>query len=123
MKQSDPELPTLDIVGDAVEDARKLVRIEIELAREEFMREARGLQVCAILAGCAVVCALLGGAVLLANLAVALGTVGGILMALLLLGAAATTGWLAYVRFPTRPMAQTLQRLRTDECLVRTGLL
>ena len=107
---------TADLVKEAVEDAKQLVRIEAELAKEEVKKEAKQAEGAGIAFGAAaafaIVClALLGVAIVIA----AGGTVVAALVAagvcLVIAGIAASIG---YALVPKNPLEHTIEHAETD---------
>ena len=107
---------TADLVKEAVDEAKQLVRIEAELAKEEVKKEAKQAEGAGIafgvgLAFASVCLSLLGVAIVIA----AGGTVVAALVvagcALVLAGFAAGVG---YMLVPKKPLEHTVQRAETD---------
>gem|GEM_PF-1148202 len=110
------EASTVDLVKEALDEAKELVRLEVELAKEEVREEVKQVRNASIAfavaaaAGLLVLC-LLGVALVLAlggTALAALGVAGGFLV----LGAAA--GWTAYGMLPKKPLEKTRNRLQAD---------
>jgi Flp pilus assembly protein TadB len=110
------EASTADLVREAIDEAKELVRIEIEIAKNEVEREIKQAKKAAVGLGVA----LAAGVLVLCLLAVALvlalgGTPGaalGVAGAALVIGAVA--GYAGYVVLPKKPLTTTRRRLRTD---------
>ncbi len=111
----DSEIPTTELVKDAINQAKELTKLEIALAKDEVVREVKGLKSAAILLGAAVVLSIIGltlvivtAALLLGNLYIAL----AIGVAILVAGAiSASVGW---NRLPKKPLGLTAERLQAD---------
>jgi uncharacterized membrane protein YqjE len=110
------EASTADLVREALDEAKELIRVEIEIARSEVemelaraKRAAIGFGV-ALVAGVLVLC-MLAVAVVLAfgGTVLAAIVVAGVM--LVVAGAAAYTG---YTLFPKKPLERTRDRLKSD---------
>jgi uncharacterized membrane protein YqjE len=122
MNQPPPErLPleqasTVDLVKEALDEAKELVRLEVEIAKSEVKQEVAQTKKAAIGFGIALAFAL----VVLSLLAVAIVlAVGGTALAalavagvFLVLGGIA--GYLGYTMIPKKPMDKTLNRVKRD---------
>jgi uncharacterized membrane protein YqjE len=112
----DEETSTADLVKDVLTEARELVKLEVDLARNEMKREVKELEQAAIAFGVGVVAALLFLAMISVAIVVALGgtalaAVGvGIVFAVV----AVVTGWVGYGKLPKKPLDQTRRRVRLD---------
>jgi hypothetical protein len=111
----DPHEPTLQLVRDALDQARELLRLEVALARNEMRSELARTRAGVI----ALLCA--GGAAVAACtlflVAIALAFSGPELAAffgLVLLLTAGGLGVVGYKRLPTKPMAETTVRISAD---------
>jgi hypothetical protein len=120
--EDDVEVPSVDLIREAVGDARDLVRIELGLAREELIRNVEGFKATGILALVAVMGLLAALDLLLVVLGVALGAVWTLVVAASVLFVAAVIATVAALRAPRRPLKHTLERLRADEHAVRARL-
>lgn len=107
---------TADLVKEAVEDAKRLVRIEVELAKEEVKKEAKqaegaGIAFAAAAAFASVCLSLLGVAIVIAagGTAVAALVVAGV--CLVIAGIAAAVGW---ALVPKKPLEHTIEHAETD---------
>lgn len=110
------EASTADLVREALDEAKELVRIEIEIAKNEVEKEiaqakkaAVGFGV-ALAAGVLVLC-LLAVALVLALGGTPLAAIGVAGVLLVAGGAAAFTG---YSLLPKKPLEQTRYRLKSD---------
>lgn len=111
----DSEIPTTELVKDAINQAKELTKLEIALAKDEMIREVTGLKNGAILLGVAAGLATVGltlvivaAALLLGNLYIALGIGVAIVVTAAI---CASTGW---ARLPKKPMGLTAERLQAD---------
>ena len=112
---NDSEIPTTELLKDAIEQAKELTKLEIALAKDEMIREVTGLKNGAILLGVAAGLGIVGltliivaAALLLGNLYIALGIGVAIVVAAVI---CASTGW---GRLPKKPMGLTAERLQAD---------
>jgi hypothetical protein len=109
-------LSTTELVREALEETKELVRLEMKLAREEVRDDVLQLKTAAILLGVASVL----GVLTLASLVVALvlGLGGGVLQALLVAAALALICGIlvavAYRSIPKVPLERTRSRLKTN---------
>jgi len=110
------ETPTRDLVLDFIGDARELVRIEVELAKEEVRVEARRARRAAIGLGIAACASILVLSMLCTAIVLALGATASValLVAACLVVVAAVSGIIGYVLLPTRPLEDTRARLGDD---------
>jgi len=86
-RDPDPNRPTTELLGDLVEELRRLARAEIQLAMTETRRKAKRLGLAAMAMVSAAVLALTGVFVLVASAVLALGLVVPAWLAALLAGA------------------------------------
>ena len=122
--QPPEEASVADLVRDAIGDARELIRVEVELARQELKKEAASVQRAAVGFGVA----LAAGIVALALFAVALVfALGGTAVAAAGVGAAfvlvaAIAAGLAYGALPKSPFEQTRARVQADVQQIKESL-
>jgi uncharacterized membrane protein YqjE len=107
---------TVDLVKEALDEAKELVRLEVEIAKDEVKQEVAQTKKAAIGFGVAlafglVVLSLLAVAIVLAagGTAVAALAVAGVF---LVLGGIA--GYLGYSMIPKKPLDKTLNRVKRD---------
>ena len=107
---------TVDLVKEALDEAKELVRLEVEIAKQEVKQEVAQTKKAAIgfgvaLAFALVVLSLLAVAIVLAvgGTAVAALAVAGVF---LVLGGIA--GYLGYSMIPKKPLDKTRRRVKTD---------
>jgi hypothetical protein len=109
-------LSTTELVREALEETKELVRIEMKLAREEVRDDVLQLKAAAILIGVASVLGILALASLLVALVLGLG--GGVVEALLVAAALALICGIlvavAYRSIPKVPLERTRSRLKTN---------
>lgn len=110
------EASTGDLIREALDEAKELVKIEIALAKTEVEQEIQQAKRAAIGFGIAAGAAMVALSVLAVALVLALG--GTALMALLVGGmlavVAGVSGFLAYTMLPLKPLERTRRRLKTD---------
>jgi hypothetical protein len=111
-----PDVPTAQLVREALEEARALVKAEVALAKDEVRREVSGMTHAILAFGAALGLGLLGVAFLL--IAFLLGTFPHVLPALIvglvLLAIAGTAAGVGIASLPKKPMAQTTERVEHD---------
>ena len=112
---ADSDIPTTELLKDAIEQAKELTKLEIALARDEMVREVASLKSGAILLGAAAGLATVGltltlvaAALLLGTLYIALGLGVAIMVVAVI---CASVGW---GRLPKKPMGLTAERLQAD---------
>jgi hypothetical protein len=112
----------MELVQRAADDARELIRLEIDLAKNEMRQELEVVMSSAILVAVAITLGLTGLASLVIALGLALGSLAVLAIALLLLASAAISGAIGYRRLPKKVMAATGLRLRDDQALLNGHL-
>jgi hypothetical protein len=117
----EPEAPPEDasageLVREAVDEARYLVRLEVALAREEVKREVGAAKNAGIAFGAAAVASVLGLSLILVALALAIfpGPLPALVMGLILVAAGALAGMTGVKLLPKKPLVETRHRLETD---------
>ena len=112
--RSDPG--TAELVKQALDDARTLIKTELSLARSEATREARGLKLSMMAFGITGVLGTLGIALVL--VAFAIGTFPNIwpslIVGIVLCLAALIGAMMGRVAMPKRPFEETRSRLAAD---------
>ena len=110
------EASTAELVKDAFAEARELVKLEVDLAKNEVKAEVKKLEHVAIGFGVALVFALLFLAMLSVALVVALGgtAVAAVVVGLVYAVIAAGAAWYGYDKLPHKPLDRTRERLRSD---------
>jgi uncharacterized membrane protein YqjE len=110
------EASTADLVREAMDEAKELVRLEVELAKEEVKEELKQVEHAAIGFGIAAAASVLVLCLLAVALVLALG--GTALAALAVAGAFLVIGglaaWLGYGMLPKSPLVKTRHRLQND---------
>jgi hypothetical protein len=110
------EPPAAELIREALEETRDLVRIEIALAREEIGGQLAKAKVGAIALGAAAALALLASTMALVAMAAAFACVwiAALVIAGILLIAAGVIGLFGWRAMPKRPLAETRGRLESD---------
>lgn len=108
--------PSVDVAKQVLADARELIALEVELAKDEVKDELAKAKQAAIGAAAAVVALLLCLATALVALILALGgaPLHALIVAVVLLLAAGAAGAYAYSALPKRPLGKTRDRLADD---------
>ena len=110
-----PNAPTAALIREAVTDAQALIKLEVRLARNEVRDELVGLRSAAIAFGVAAVLALLGVALLLVALVLAISPiVGAVVAGASLLGVAVIFAVVGAYIAPKKPLDRTRRRLTED---------
>jgi putative superfamily III holin-X len=108
----DPHEPTMQLARDALEQARELLRLEMALARDELKSELSRTKACVIALVLAVGAAVASGTLFLVAIAWAFSGVRlAVLFACALLLTAIALGLAGSKRLPTKPMAETTERI------------
>jgi uncharacterized membrane protein YqjE len=110
------EAKTSDLVKEALDEAKQLVRIEVALAKEEVREEVRDAKRAGMMFGASTVLGIVGVALLLVALALAIfpGPIPALVIGAVLLVLAGVLGLVAYQSVPRKPLADTKRRLETD---------
>jgi hypothetical protein len=104
-----------ELVREAVDEARELARLEVELAKNEARGELKALKACGIAFSVALASALLGVALLLVALALVLGGAAvALLLGVGLISIATVAAWVGSWRLPKKPLGETRRRLEDD---------
>ena len=114
-RESPEDGSTADLVRAAIADAKELTKLEIALAKNEAIREVKGLKGSVIAFAAAAVLVLYGIGFLLVTIALARGSWRFTLVlgfVFLLLGGVAA--WLGVRSLPRKPLGETRQRLESD---------
>ena len=111
-----PEATTTDLMKEALDEAKQLVKIEVALAKEEIRDEVGQAKSAAIMFGASTFLGILGVALLLVALALAIfpGPIPALVIGGVMLVVAGVLGFVAYKRVPKKPLDQTARRLETD---------
>ncbi|MFO0576574.1 MAG: phage holin family protein [Polyangia bacterium] len=112
----DPNVSTVALVKEAMDEARALLKTEIALARDEAQKQIDAVKTAGIAMGSAAVAAILGLSMLLVALVMAVfpHALAALLTGIILLVGAGVSALIGYGRLPKKPLAQTQQRLEAD---------
>ena len=110
------EASTADLVREALDEARELVRIEVELAKGEVEREIQQAKRAAIGFGVAAAAATVALSMFAVAIVLALGAtpVASLLVGGMFAVVAGVAGFLAYTTIPRKPLERTRHRLKAD---------
>lgn len=119
-----PDASTTELLREAIEETRELVKLEVELAKDEVREELADAKRAAIMFGVAAVAALLAAAMLFVALALAIfpGPVPALVIGGALIVTAAVLGLVAWRRTPKKPLGRTQRRLETDARVLKEGI-
>jgi uncharacterized membrane protein YqjE len=119
-----PEASAAELVREAVDETRQLVKLEVELAKDELRQELADAKRSAIMFGVAAVAALLAAAMMFVALALAIfpGPMPALIIGGVLIAAAAIVGFIAFKKAPKRPLEKTRRRLETDAQVIKEGV-
>jgi hypothetical protein len=107
---------TGQLVREALDQTRELVRLEVALARNEVTTELAKAKRGAIALGAAAAVALSSSILFMVALALSFSVpwLAALSLAIVLLLLAGALGFAGYKMLPTRPMAQTKERIEAD---------
>lgn len=110
------DAPTADLVKETFAEAKELVKLEVELAKNEIKEEVKQLEHSAIAFGVSLVAALIFLSMLAVAIVLAL---GGTPLAAIGVGVAfaviaGVTGYVGYAKLPKKPLDKTRRRLASD---------
>lgn len=122
MNQPPPErLPleqasTVDLVKEALDEAKELVRLEVEIAKDEVKQELAQTKKAAIGFGVALAFALVVLSLLAVSIVLAVGgtAVAALAVAGVFLVLGGIAGYLGYTMVPKKPLDKTLNRVKRD---------
>jgi uncharacterized membrane protein YqjE len=110
------EVSTADLVREAMDEGKELVRLEVALAKEELKEEVKHVERAAVFFGVATAASVLVLCLLAMALVLALG--GTAVVALVVAAAFLVVGglaaWIAYGMLPKKPLEKTRNRLQSD---------
>jgi len=113
-----PPLPvsSVELIREAMDEARQLIILEVALAKDEVRREAVAAKSAAIALAVGAAVLLVGLSLLLVALALAIfpGPIPSLVLGLILLAAAAIAGVAGVKLLPKKPFGETRRRLETD---------
>jgi hypothetical protein len=111
----DSQIPTTELLKDAIEQAKELTKLEIALAKDEMVREVSSLKNGAILLGVASGLATVGLTLIIVAAALLLGSLYiALVIGVVIVVAAAICGSTGWSRLPKKPMGLTAGRLQAD---------
>jgi hypothetical protein len=115
---------TAQLVREALDETRALVRAELALARDEVRREVAKAKVTAAAIGLSLV--LLGLTVVMLSISFAIYTfpraLPALIFGLVLLGVALVAGLVGYAVRPRKPLAEAKERLQTDVRVLKESM-
>ena len=119
-----PEATAAELVREALEETRQLVKLEVELAKDEVRAELVEAKKAAIMFGVAAIAALIAAAMLFVALALAIfpGPVPALIIAVALLATAGILGYVGFRKAPKKPLEKTRRRLETDAQVIKEGM-
>jgi hypothetical protein len=108
--------PTADLVREALDESRELVRLEVALAREELKSELSRARESAVALGTAAGLGLSGFAVLLVAIALAfpIPWLAAVILGAILLAVCGALAFAGYKALPRSPFGGTKERLESD---------
>ncbi|HXN32034.1 MAG TPA: phage holin family protein [Polyangiaceae bacterium] len=106
----------MQLIREALDEARELVRLEVALAREEVTTELRQARSSAIVFAGSAVAAVASFTMFLVAIALAFSVpwLAALPIAALLLCVGCALGFAAYKALPAKPMAKTKKRIEAD---------
>jgi hypothetical protein len=110
------EPTTAELVREAMSDARQLIQLEVQLARDDVKRELVAARSGAIALGVSALLVTLGLSLLLVAIALFIfpGPVPALILGLVLLAAAGVGASVGVKLLPKKPLEDTRRRLETD---------
>jgi len=119
-----PEASATQLVREALDETRQLVKLELELAKDEVRQELAEAKKSAIMFGVAAVAALIAAAMLFVALALAIfpGPVPALIIGVVLIATAAILGIVGFKKAPKKPLEKTRRRLETDAQVIKEGM-
>lgn len=110
------EASTTDLVREALDEAKELVRLEVAIAKDEVKKEVQQAKTAAIGFGVALAAALVMLSLLAVAVVLALGgtAVAALIVAAVFLVVAGVAGYLAYATLPKKPLDRTIKNVKRD---------
>ncbi|MEY2936025.1 MAG: hypothetical protein RL033_6774 [Pseudomonadota bacterium] len=110
------DLSTSELLRQTLDETKELVRLEVELARQDVSSELKQVKAAGILLGIAAAFAVVAVAMLDVALIIALGTTvtAALVVALIVLLEVGVLGYLGYRKLPKAPLQRTRERLTSD---------
>jgi hypothetical protein len=108
--------PTTKLLREALDETRELVRLEIALAREETKGELRQAKAGAMALGSAAAAAVASFTMFMVAIALAFSVawLTSLIIGVILLASAGGLAFAGYKALPTKPLAETKERLESD---------
>jgi hypothetical protein len=112
----DTEEPTAELIREALDETRDLVRLEVALAREELKAEIAHAKLSGISLGSAAAAAVSAFTMFLVAIALAFrwSWLAALIIGVILLFLSGAMGFAGWITLPKRPMTQTRERLESD---------
>ncbi|MEY4550236.1 MAG: hypothetical protein RL685_6431, partial [Pseudomonadota bacterium] len=109
VRQLPDDLSTSELLRQTLDETKELVRLEVELARQDVSSELKQVKAAGILLGGAAAFAVVAIAMLDVALIIALGTTvtAALVVALIVLLQAGLLGYLGYRKLPKAPLQRT----------------
>lgn len=119
-----PEASAAQLVREAIDETRQLVKLEVELAKDEVRQELAQAKRAAIMFGVAAVAALLAAAMMFVALALAIfpGPIPALVIGAVLIAIGGILAFVGYKKAPKKPLDQTRRRLETDAQVIKEGV-
>ena len=111
-----PEASSAELVREAMDEAKELIRLEVALAKDEVKREAVATKNAGIAFGVGGAVLLVGITMLFVALALAVfpGPIPSLVIGLVLVAFAAVAGGAGVKLLPRKPLAETRRRIEAD---------
>jgi putative superfamily III holin-X len=111
-----PEVSSTELVKEALDDAKELIRLEVELAKEEVRREVAATRNAGIAIGVGAAALIIGVSLLFVALALAIfpGPIPSLVIGVVLVVGAAAAGFAGVKLLPKKPLGETRRRIETD---------
>jgi protein-S-isoprenylcysteine O-methyltransferase Ste14 len=116
-----PDVPSSELVREAIDEAKQLIRLEVELAKDEVRREVVATKSAGIALAVGAAVLILGVSLLLVALALAIfpGPIPSLVLGLILIASALLAGVAGVRLLPKKPLAETRRRIETDIEIVK----
>ncbi|MGZ5970597.1 MAG: phage holin family protein, partial [Polyangiales bacterium] len=106
------------------DETRQLVKLEVELAKDELRHDLADAKRASILFGVAAVSALIAAVMMFVALALAIfpGPIPALVIGGALMASAAVLAFVGYKKAPVKPLDRTRRRLETDVKAIKEGV-
>jgi Putative Actinobacterial Holin-X, holin superfamily III len=123
--ESSDDVPTTTLIKEAVDDAKRLIQLEVALARNEVKREIKLARGAAVAFGVSAVVAVVGAAMFFVAIALAFssGPVPALIIGAILLFLAGCAALVGMGLLPKQPLGETRQRLESDVRIAKEHLV